>query len=97
MSTNDDVLKFARAELSKRQGKLIKRQQTLSSQIATLQTQVNLNIFAGSISSAPLKQFVKDHMDALGAQLSKHESALESVRKELDDINRLLDSMPRSN
>jgi hypothetical protein len=97
MSTSDDVIKYARSELVKQQAKLIKRQQTLTAQIKTLESQANLSHFTGSVGSAPLKQFIQDHLTAIRALLSKQETTLENIRKELDDINRLLDSMPHPN
>jgi hypothetical protein len=97
MSTSDDEIRFARSELVKQQAKLIKRQQTLTAQIKTLESQANLSHFTGSIGSAPLKQFIQDHLTAIRALLSKQETTLENIRKELEDINRLLDSMPHPN
>jgi hypothetical protein len=97
MSTSDDVIKYARSELVKQQAKLVKRQQTLTAQIKTLESQASLHHFTGSVGSAPLKQFIQDQLTAIRALLSKQETTLENIRKELEDINRLLDSMPHPN
>lgn len=94
MQQHAEVLTYALSKMDRQLSQLAKKVVKLKSEIEEAERLAHLELFCGSIGSAPLRLYVERHLKEEADLLVKKRAALEEAQREHDELRQLKDSNP---